>query len=575
MSVAKRVADETGTPIGTLVGYSIRFEDLTSSETKIKYMTDGILLREALGQGDLDQYSAVVMDEAHERSLNTDVLFGVLKKVVTRRNDLRLIVTSATMDAGKFSEYFGGVPIFTVPGRTFPVEDFFSPQPVEDYVEGAIKQALHIHVGTELPGDILIFMTGQADVEITCYLIAEKLKQIENAAPLLILPMYSQLPSDLQTRIFEPTPKGTRKCIVSTNIAETSLTVDGIIYVIDTGYAKQKVYNPRIGMDALQVFPVSRASANQRKGRAGRTAPGQCFRLYTLRCFKEELLSNTVPEIQRTHLSAVVLLLKSIGIEDILSFDFMDSPPSENIYQALYQLWVFGAIDSCGDVTRLGKKMIQFPLDPALAKMLILSEDYGCSEEAVTIAAMLSIVSFGIFYRPKDREEESDSVREKFMNPESDHLTYLNIYKQWQANGHSNRWCSENFIKPKALTKAFEIRSQLVEIMVKNEVQLVSCGYQNDLLRRLICASYFHHAVRMKGIGEYLDLITKMPCFLHPSSAVYGLGHTPDYLIYHELVYTTKEYMQCITVVDPYWLADEGRIFFGVKDANSSYALNL
>jgi pre-mRNA-splicing factor ATP-dependent RNA helicase DHX38/PRP16 len=246
MSVAKRVAEEMGCELGQEVGYAIRFEDLTSDKTVIKYMTDGVLLRESLRESDLESYSVVVMDEAHERSLHTDVLFGILRKIVARRRDLKLIVTSATLNAEQFSDFFGGVPIFRIPGRTFHVEKYFAKTPPEDYVEAAVKQVLTIHLSFP-PGDILVFMTGQEDIEATCQVIAERAATLDGVPPILLLPMYSQLPADLQAKIFDSTTDGTRKCIISTNIAETSLTVDGIKYVVDCGYAKVKVYNPKIG----------------------------------------------------------------------------------------------------------------------------------------------------------------------------------------------------------------------------------------------------------------------------------------------------------------------------------------
>lgn len=412
MSVAKRVADEMNIVLGEDVGYAIRFEDCTSEKTLIKYMTDGILLRECLSDPDLDAYSAIIMDEAHERSLNTDVLFGLLREVVARRSDLKLIVTSATMDAQKFSDFFGNVPVFQIPGRTFPVELFHAKTTVEDYVEAAVKQTVTIHLGG-LDGDILIFMPGQEDIEVTCALIKERLESLDEAPPLAVLPIYSQLPSDLQAKIFQKAPDGMRKCVVATNIAETSLTVDGILFVVDPGYCKLKVFNPRIGMDALQVFPISQASANQRSGRAGRTGPGQCYRLYTERQYKDDLLANTVPEIQRTNLANVVLSLKSLGVDDLLKFHFMDPPPQDNILNSMYQLWTLGALDNTGKLTDAGRKMAEFPLDPTLAKMLITSCEMKCSEEILTIVSMLSVPA--IFFRPKGREEDSDAKREKFQ----------------------------------------------------------------------------------------------------------------------------------------------------------------
>ncbi|XP_044317365.1 pre-mRNA-splicing factor ATP-dependent RNA helicase PRP16 [Drosophila rhopaloa] len=567
MSVAKRVSDEMDTQLGEDVGYAIRFEDCTSERTVIKYMTDGILLRESLRDPELDSYAAIIMDEAHERSLSTDVLFGLLREIVARRHDLKLIVTSATMDSSKFATFFGNVPTFTIPGRTFPVDVMFSKNTCEDYVESAVKQALQVHL-TPNEGDMLIFMPGQEDIEVTCEVLEERLAEIDNAPLLSILPIYSQLPSDLQAKIFQKSGDGVRKCVVATNIAETSLTVDGIIYVIDSGYCKLKVYNPRIGMDALQIYPISQANANQRSGRAGRTGPGQAFRLYTQRQYKDELLALTVPEIQRTNLANTVLLLKSLGVVDLLQFHFMDPPPQDNILNSLYQLWILGALDHTGALTTLGRQMAEFPLDPPQCQMLIVACRIQCSAEVLIIVSMLSVPS--IFYRPKGREEEADGVREKFQVPESDHLTYLNVYQQWRQNNYSSSWCNEHFIHIKAMRKVREVRQQLKDIMTQQNLSVKSCGTDWDIVRKCICSAYFYQAARLKGIGEYVNLRTGMPCHLHPTSALYGLGTTPDYVVYHELIMTAKEYMQCATAVDGYWLAELGPMFFSVKESGRS-----
>ncbi|QCE09158.1 pre-mRNA-splicing factor ATP-dependent RNA helicase DEAH7 [Vigna unguiculata] len=572
MSVAKRVSEEMDTELGDKVGYAIRFEDVTGPSTIIKYMTDGVLLRETLKDSDLDKYRVIVMDEAHERSLNTDVLFGILKKVVAQRRDFKLIVTSATLNAQKFSNFFGSVPIFHIPGRTFPVNILWSKTPVEDYVEGAVKQAMTIHI-TSPPGDILIFMTGQDEIEAACYALAERMEQMMSSSnkvvpKLLILPIYSQLPADLQAKIFQKAEDGARKCIVATNIAETSLTVDGIFYVIDSGYGKMKVYNPRMGMDALQVFPVSRAAADQRAGRAGRTGPGTCYRLYTESAYLNEMLSSPVPEIQRTNLGNVVLLLKSLKVENLLDFDFMDPPPQDNILNSMYQLWVLGALNNVGGLTDLGWKMVEFPLDPPLAKMLLTGDLLGCLEEVLTIVSMLSVPS--VFFRPKDRAEESDAARERFFVPESDHLTLYNVYQQWKQHDYRGDWCNDHFLHVKGLRKAREVRSQLLDILKTLKIPLTSCWPDTDIVRKAICSAYFHNAARLKGVGEYVNCRNGMPCHLHPSSALYGMGCTPEYVVYHELILTTKEYMQCATAVEPQWLAELGPMFFSVKESDTS-----
>ncbi len=567
MSVAKRVSEEMNCKLGSTVGYAIRFEDCTSKETVIKYMTDGVLLRESLNEQDLDRYSVVIMDEAHERALNTDVLMGLFKKVLARRRDLKLIVTSATMNSKKFSEFYGGAPEFFIPGRTFPVDVMFHRSPVEDYVDQAVQQVLAIHVSMG-PGDILVFMTGQEDIECTCELIAERLAALNDPPKLSILPIYSQMPADLQAKIFDKAAPGVRKVIVATNIAETSLTVDGIMYVVDAGYSKLKVYNPRMGMDTLQITPISQANASQRAGRAGRTGPGKAFHLFTENAFKEEMYIQTIPEIQRTNLANTVLLLKSLGVKDLLDFDFMDPPPQDTITTSLFDLWALGALDNIGNLTPIGLKMTAFPMDPSLAKLLITSTEYGCSEEMLTIVSMLSVPS--VFYRPKERQEESDAAREKFFVPESDHLTYLHVYTQWKSNGFSDAWCTRHFLHPKSLRRAKEIREQLGGIMEMQKMSMVSCGTDWDVIRKCICSGYYHQAAKVKGIGEYVNLRTSVQIQLHPTSALYGLGYLPDYVVYHELILTSKEYMSTVTSVDPKWLAELGGVFYSVKEKGYS-----
>lgn len=310
MSVAARVSEEMNTKIGHEVGYSIRFEDCTSEKTIIKYMTDGMLLREFLNEPDLSSYKVLVIDEAHERTLHTDILFGLVKDIAKYRKDLKILVSSATLDAEKFSSYFDDAPIFRIPGRRYPVTTYYTKSPEADYLAAAVTTTMQIHL-SQPDGDILVFLTGQEEIESMLErlnFIGKKLKG--KMKELIVVPIYASLPPELQAEIFKPTPFGARKIVLATNIAETSITIDGISYVIDPGFCKMNTYNPRNGLESLVITPCSRASANQRSGRAGRIGPGKCFRLYTSWAFKNEMDENTIPEIQRTNLGNVVLLLK-------------------------------------------------------------------------------------------------------------------------------------------------------------------------------------------------------------------------------------------------------------------------
>ncbi|XP_061787707.1 ATP-dependent RNA helicase DHX8-like [Nerophis lumbriciformis] len=562
MSVAKRVSEEYGCRLGQEVGYTIRFEDCTSMETVIKYMTHGMLQRECLIDADMSQYSIIMLDEAHERTIHTDVLFGLLKKTVQKRKDMKLIVSSATLDAVKFSQYFFEAPIFTIPGRTFPVEVLYAREPETDYLDASLITVMQIHL-TEPPGDVLVFLTGQEEIDTACEILYERMKSLGPDVPeLIILPVYSALPSEMQTRIFDPAPLGSRKVVIATNIAETSLTIDGIYYVVDPGFVKQIVYNSKTGIDQLVVTPISQAQAKQRAGRAGRTGPGKCYRLYTERAYRDEMLTTNVPEIQRTNLASTVLSLKAMGINDLLSFDFMDAPPMETLITAMEQLYTLGALDDEGLLTRLGRRMAEFPLEPMLCKMLIMSVHLGCSEEMLTIVSMLSVQN--VFYRPKDKQVQADQRKAKFFQPEGDHLTLLAAYNSWKNNKFSNPWCYENFIQARSLRRAQDIRKQMMSIMDRHKLDLISCGKSTMRVQKAICSGFFRNAARKHPQDGYRSLIDQQVVYLHPSSTLFN--RQPEWLVYHELVLTTKEYMREVTTIDPRWLVEFAPAFYRVAD---------
>ncbi|XP_030938377.1 pre-mRNA-splicing factor ATP-dependent RNA helicase DEAH1-like isoform X1 [Quercus lobata] len=568
MSVAARVSQEMGVKLGHEVGYSIRFEDCTSEKTVLKYMTDGMLLREFLGEPDLESYSVVMVDEAHERTLSTDILFGLVKDIARFRPDLKLLISSATLDAEKFSDYFDSAPIFKFPGRRYPVEIHYTKAPEADYLDAAIVTVLQIHVTQEL-GDILVFFTGQEEIETAEEIIKHRIRGLgTKIAELIICPIYANLPTELQAKIFEATPEGARKVVLATNIAETSLTIDGIKYVIDPGFCKMKSYNPRTGMESLLIAPVSKASANQRAGRAGRTGPGKCFRLYTAYNYYNDMEDNTIPEIQRTNLANVVLSLKSLGIHDLINFDFMDPPPSEALLKALELLFALSALNKLGELTKVGRRMAEFPLDPMLSKAIVASDNYKCSDEMISIAAMLSIGN-SIFYRPKDKQVHADNARMNFHTGNvGDHIALLKVYDSWKETNYSTQWCYENYIQVRSMKRARDIRDQLEGLLERVEIELTSNASDLEPIKKAITSGFFPNSARLQKNGSYRTVKHPQTVHIHPSS---GLAQIlPRWVIYHELVLTTKEYMRQVTELKPEWLVEIAPHYYQLKDVEDS-----
>lgn len=566
MSVAARVAEEMGVKVGNEVGYAIRFEDATSDKTVLKYMTDGMLLREFLTEPDLGAYSALMIDEAHERTLHTDILFGLVKDIARFRPELKLLISSATMDAQKFAKYFDDARIFNIPGRRYPVDIHYTPQPEANYLAAAVTTIFQIHI-TQGKGDILVFLTGQEEIEAAEQNLQETARKLGSKVPeMVICPIYASLPSELQSKIFEPTPPGARKVVLATNIAETSLTIDGIVYVIDPGFVKENVYNARTGMESLVVTPCSRASANQRSGRAGRVGPGKCFRLYTKFAFYNELDEDTTPEIQRTNLNSVVLLLKSLGINDLIEFDFMDPPPAETLIRALEQLYALGALNDRGELTKIGRQMAEFPTDPMLAKSVLAADKYGCVEEVLSIIAMLGEAS-ALFYRPKDKKIHADSARARFTVKEGgDHFSLLNIWNQWVDSDFSYVWSRENFLQQRSLTRARDVRDQLAKLCDRVEVTISSVG-ANDMvpIQKSLTSGFFPNAARLQRGGDsYRTVKNGMAVYLHPSSTLFQIN--PKWILFYELVLTSREYMRSNMPLQPEWLTEVAPHYHKKKD---------
>jgi ATP-dependent RNA helicase DHX8/PRP22 len=408
VSVAKRVAEEVAVPIGAEVGYAIRFEDITSPKTAIKFLTDGILLREILSDRLLSNYAFIMLDEAHERSLHTDILFALMKEVVLKRPDFRLMVCSATLDTSKFSDYFFNAPKLDIPGRTFPVEMQY--MECNRYVDKVMELVDQLHVQQPVEHHILVFLTGEDEIIRACQgahrRIVQRQEDGEEVAGLRICPLHSSLPVEFYQRVFDEPPAGTRKLVVATNIAETSITVPGIKFVIDCGAVKQKVFNAESGMESLNVMNISKPAAKQRAGRAGRTGPGVAIRLYSEKKMDKEFPAETVPEILRTNLSSTILTLKSMGIEDPVTFDYMDAPDTDKIVAGLRMLYLLGALDADGGITAVGRDMSLFPLEPALSRMLLAAILHKCADDMVTLVAMVAADGANVFYRPTMKEEQ-------------------------------------------------------------------------------------------------------------------------------------------------------------------------
>lgn len=589
-TVALRVAEEYGCEVGKEVGYSIRFEDVSSAATRIKFLTDGLLIREALVDPLLSRYSVIMVDEAHERSISTDILLGLLKKILKRRPELRIIVSSATLQAEDFLDFFTRTndevrsddqsqqhkgTIISLEGRTHPIDILFLESPAEDYVEKAISTVFDIHA-RESDGDILVFLTGREEIEFAVNAVAERSAQSNPASQsLLPLPLYAGLTTEQQMYVFEQTPDNMRKVIFSTNIAEASVTIDGIVYVVDSGYVKLRAYDPSTGIETLTATPVSKAAAAQRAGRAGRTRPGKCFRLYTEEAFSA-LPDANVPEIQRSNLAPFILQLKALGVDNVLRFDYITAPPAELMIKAMELLYSLGALDEYAKLTKpLGTRMAELAVEPMMAKTLLSAPTFGCLSEILTIAAMTSLGG-SVWVQQDDEKKQFESTRRKFAAEEGDHLTLLNVYQSFVGKGRrEGRFCYDNYLNFKALTRAVSIRAQLKrylerfginteESLAGGSSRIVDPVDKAEQIRRCLTTGYFAHAARMQTDGTFCTVDGGTILHAHPSSLMFN--RKADWILFHEVMETSsKTYIRDISKIEKSWLLEYAPDFYQVK----------
>ena len=582
VSVARRVAEETGTALGDLVGYAIRFEEKSSPATRVKFLTDGMLLREAVTDATLSRYGVVMIDEAHERTLQTDFLLGTLRKTQDARRGtprpLKIVVMSATLEAERFSSFFRSAPVVYSKGRAFPVETFYTETPEDDYLDAALCAVCQINE-SEPEGDVLVFLTGQEEIESLGRLLrarAGKQKpprvnetetdrtretEKERSVPALhVALLFAAMPPEEQMRAFEPAPPGARKVVLATNIAETSLTINGIRYVVDTGLTKRRVYHPRSGVDELVVAPIAVSQATQRAGRAGREGPGKCFRLYC-EDVMGSLEPHVTPELLRTNLSGVVLQLKAMGVDDILSFPFIDPPPREALVRSLELLYALGALGGDGRLNAVGRKMSRFPLEPMAARAILAGHDEACAEDVIAVVSMLTTDNV---FRERAKESpggaggsrEKNPGREQYAREEGDHATLLAVFRAFSKCGAKRRkeFCATNAVHLRSMTKARDIFEQLARAAQSEGVALTSKGDETAPVLRALVAGFFLNVARRQVDGSFKTVSTGQRLGIHPSSVLFQ--RPPEMILFNELVKTNRLYARDVSAVAPEWLAE-------------------
>ncbi len=554
-TVADRIAEELGESIGKSVGFKIRFNDKTHTESLVKLMTDGILLAESQNDPYLNQYDTIIIDEAHERSLNIDFLLGYMKWLLPKRPDLKLIITSATIDPQRFSTHFNNAPIIEVSGRTYPVEMRYRPieqkeedDETSDDLQNAILDAVD-ELYRDLRGDILIFLSGEREIRET----TDSLKK-HHPTQYEILPLYSKLSVSEQERVFKP-KGGKIRIVLATNVAETSLTVPGIRCVIDTGHARISRYSHRSKIQRLPIERISQSSANQRAGRCGRVAEGICIRLYS----HDDYLARpefTEPEIMRTNLSAVILQMTALNLGDIEDFPFLEPPEDKMIRDGKNVLHEVNALDKSGKLTEVGKQLAKFPTDPKLARMLLAAGHEHCLTEVAIIVSALSVQDPR--EKPADKMQQADAKHAAFRHPESDFLTLLNIWNTFEeqkkhlSNSKLRKYCTDNFLSYIRMREWFDIHAQIMQVIkgdLKMHPNTDDAGYEKihrALLTGLLSNIGFRHEQYEYLGGRGLKF------FIFPGSGLHKIK--PKWIMAAEQVETSKVYARNVARIEPEWI---------------------
>jgi ATP-dependent RNA helicase DDX35 len=567
ITVAQRVAKNMNLTLGKEVGYSVRFDYNYSKDTQIKFLTEGMFIRELLIDPLFQNYNCIIIDDCHERTINSELIFGFLKKIFVKRKDLKIIISSATLDYQCYLDFFNKSDgfisnIFLITGRNYPVEISYLEKPINNYIEASVITAMNIHKYNDRnSGDILVFLTGQEDINL--FLEIAGRYNLERKGDLLILPLCAGLPITRQLEVFSPTPHNKRKIVISTNIAEASVTIDNIAYVIDSCLVKMKFYNSQTDTDGLFVIPASKFSLDQRSGRAGRTRPGHCYRLITDEMYTS-LYKMTNPELLRSNLREYVLRLKSMGVRDLYKFKTITEPERSTISRALESLFFLGVIDKSCELTDLGKKVCDVPIDIRLAVALFKSAElkFNCTEDVLIIAVMLSIQN--LFYQPKD-PVNLFKAKQKLGVIQGDHLTLLNIYKNYKScKTGKSKFCKDIYLNENLIKSVEELIHNLKPYLKKHDIHIKSSLDQDgeDILKSLL-KGFFLNVAQKQIDGSYRSLKGNLILHIHPTSVLYNV--TPEFIMFHEVVSTAKNYIKEVSLIDKKWILEVAEHFYEDK----------